>query len=296
MIELSEITDKINADVDVFGGRLPRRFAVAWAGYLQALQDFDLISQSDHRAMDSMLRSTSGADVTSPGEAIVNPRESAFEHLRNVIQNRQAALVQTYADDWPLFVGGYLAALLEQGVLSLQEYDQLLKLAPPIDPPDPIVTIFTGRIDEDELSHYIDIGLREVSVDDQVWFDVAWKSYLSALLEFGATSRSTYEDLVDTYFSVSDAALPPEIEARTHGAPHQRPPGLEADLTELISAAARRDGDSLAPVAWKAYLLGLRKWRVLSPEEFERVVQPVANARVPRSLWNHAFGRDAAAA
>jgi hypothetical protein len=43
---------------------------------------------------------------------------------------------------------GYLAAMFEWENINLTQYDELFKLLPHIDEPNPVATIFSGREDE----------------------------------------------------------------------------------------------------------------------------------------------------
>ena len=38
-----ELETRIQADIDVFGGELPERYAIAWAGYLAGLMEWKVI-------------------------------------------------------------------------------------------------------------------------------------------------------------------------------------------------------------------------------------------------------------
>lgn len=40
---------------------------------------------------------------------------------------------------------GYIAGLMEWGLLSISEYDKLFDMLPPLDTPNPVESIFTGR-------------------------------------------------------------------------------------------------------------------------------------------------------
>jgi hypothetical protein len=52
---LQEIKDRIQSEVDQFGGNLPERVALVWDGYLAALLEWDLITPSEHKDLSDML-------------------------------------------------------------------------------------------------------------------------------------------------------------------------------------------------------------------------------------------------
>ncbi|MBK8170376.1 MAG: hypothetical protein IPK60_08510 [Sandaracinaceae bacterium] len=52
---LGELTERLQKDIDHYGGSLPERVAIAWEGYRAALLEWDLISISDHAHLRGML-------------------------------------------------------------------------------------------------------------------------------------------------------------------------------------------------------------------------------------------------
>jgi hypothetical protein len=51
----SELRDRLQADVDHYGGVLPERVAIAWSGYHAALIEWGLISIPDHDRLAELL-------------------------------------------------------------------------------------------------------------------------------------------------------------------------------------------------------------------------------------------------
>jgi hypothetical protein len=52
---LQELTDRIQSEIDHFGGILPERVALVWDGYLAALLEWGLITPSEHKELSDML-------------------------------------------------------------------------------------------------------------------------------------------------------------------------------------------------------------------------------------------------
>jgi len=52
---LDELSRRIKADIDHFGGLLPERYAIAWRGYLAGLSEWGVISTADHNELWKML-------------------------------------------------------------------------------------------------------------------------------------------------------------------------------------------------------------------------------------------------
>jgi hypothetical protein len=61
--------------------------------------------------------------------------------IQNELKTFQGNLPERYALAWH----GYLAGLMEWGVIELEHYKHLQILLPPIAAPNPIPTIFSGR-------------------------------------------------------------------------------------------------------------------------------------------------------
>jgi hypothetical protein len=52
---VQELTNRICRDIKHYGGTLPERVAIAWAGYLSALLEWGLLSPPEHRRLRSLL-------------------------------------------------------------------------------------------------------------------------------------------------------------------------------------------------------------------------------------------------
>jgi hypothetical protein len=50
-----ELEDRIRADARAYGGTLPREAAIAWAGYLAGLIEWDVLTASEHAALCSLV-------------------------------------------------------------------------------------------------------------------------------------------------------------------------------------------------------------------------------------------------
>ena len=50
-----EIKERIQSEIDHFGGILPERVALVWDGYLAGLLEWGLISASQHKELSDML-------------------------------------------------------------------------------------------------------------------------------------------------------------------------------------------------------------------------------------------------
>lgn len=59
-----ELRDRIRADARAYGGTLTREVAIAWAGYLAGLIEWDVLSVSEHAALCSLLPPVDDSPVT----------------------------------------------------------------------------------------------------------------------------------------------------------------------------------------------------------------------------------------
>lgn len=57
-----EIKQRILADIKHFKGKLPERYAIAWAGYIASLYEWSFISQKSFAELDSLLPRVSEPD------------------------------------------------------------------------------------------------------------------------------------------------------------------------------------------------------------------------------------------
>jgi len=46
-----ELADRIQADIDYFGGELPEKTAISWRGYLAAMLEWQLLSVFEYRQL-----------------------------------------------------------------------------------------------------------------------------------------------------------------------------------------------------------------------------------------------------
>jgi hypothetical protein len=67
----SELSDRIQADIDHFGGVLPERTAISWRGYLAAMLEWNLISVAEYDALLACIPPVNG----DPAIAILMGRE-----------------------------------------------------------------------------------------------------------------------------------------------------------------------------------------------------------------------------
>jgi hypothetical protein len=79
-------------------------------------------------------------------------QEELLTHLEYRIQSDTQALGGTMPERFALAWGGYIAGLYEWKIIELKTYKKLLDLLPKVGEPDPILTIFTGRDDDDSSS------------------------------------------------------------------------------------------------------------------------------------------------
>ena len=77
---------------------------------------------------------------------------SGFNDIEDELNYRIQADVRAFSGDLPerysLAWRGYLAGLYEWNVINMASYIRLLALLPPVQDPNPITTIFTGREEE----------------------------------------------------------------------------------------------------------------------------------------------------
>jgi hypothetical protein len=68
---LAELSYRIDADINHFGGMLPERTAIAWRGYLAAMLEWDLIPVAQYEALSARLPSVDD----DPAVAILRGRD-----------------------------------------------------------------------------------------------------------------------------------------------------------------------------------------------------------------------------
>jgi hypothetical protein len=78
---------------------------------------------------------------------LAQPRDIAKE-LTYRISSDTAAFPEGLPERYALAWHGYLAGLMEWGIIDLSLYSKLIGLLPKINSPDPIETIFLGRDDD----------------------------------------------------------------------------------------------------------------------------------------------------
>lgn len=75
----------------------------------------------------------------------MDTRVDVLDELKYRIQSDIDAFEGKLPERYALAWHGYLAGLLEWGVIDIPSYDELFKLLPSIQEPNPIATIFSGR-------------------------------------------------------------------------------------------------------------------------------------------------------
>jgi hypothetical protein len=67
----AELSYRIQADVEHFGGAMPERTALAWRGYLAAMLEWNLLSPDQHESLVAELP----AVIDDPSVAILRGRD-----------------------------------------------------------------------------------------------------------------------------------------------------------------------------------------------------------------------------
>ncbi len=67
----AELSDRIDSDIKFFGGSLPERTTIAWRGYLAAVLEWNVISNSQYEMLLALLPPTDD----DPAIAILRGRE-----------------------------------------------------------------------------------------------------------------------------------------------------------------------------------------------------------------------------
>ncbi len=65
MHTFSDLTSKIQADIDRFGGSLPERNAIAWRGYLTALLEWSAMPVPVYRELADLIPKITDDPVTA---------------------------------------------------------------------------------------------------------------------------------------------------------------------------------------------------------------------------------------
>jgi hypothetical protein len=278
---ISELTQRINADLDAFGRMLPETYAFAWYGYLTGLRDWQVVtSVSYHNIVDLLgptvdtARSIGGcAEHQRLNAATGRSIQAQLEHC---IRLDLARTKGGFEESDTLMWSGYLAGLLEWGVLdSPLMHRQLQELLPPRSYPDPIRVLLLGRITVDELLPDLQHDILTCGGRLSDRYAVAWKAYLAGLFECDAITHAAFHRLLGYIPMIVDpdpvewivlnyGRLPKNIE---HTAAMELESGIQQGWRSVPSGSTDRYS-----IAWKAYLRGLADWEVISAATLEKLV------------------------
>jgi hypothetical protein len=284
---VTELKRRIQADIDVFEGSLPERYKVAWHGYLAGLCEWGHITQGEYSEVVWRLLPVS---VTlpvwkvDPGREQTGPytEESIKTDIHGRIQSDinqfHGQLPEHYAIAW----SGYLAGITEWRIVkgSIKSLNDLL---PPIMPPDPTLTIFTGRIYADEVETYLQHDFDAFDRQLPERYAIAWKAYLASLWEYGGIAPATYRRFQESLPPIAEPDPITMIGPDRGVAPKLRDPNIESMLEERIRETIARVQEQFLErysIAWKAYLAGLRQWHIIQRSQYDHLLDllsPIAS-------------------
>lgn len=274
---------RIKYDIEVYEGNLPERFAIAWKGYLAGLLEWQVIDLTDYDRFLELLPAIADDPVpelfsSKDSHESTDERLDITDELKSRIQKHINAfgghLLESYTIAW----NGYLAGLLEWQVIG-DSYGHLINLLPQTSNPDPILTIFSGRMDEYGLRVLLKEDIEEFQGNLPARNPIAWKAFLRGLWEYGGISPKDYKSLLSLLpptLDLEDLKLFPE-----RGSTPKTPAGrgiseqvrdeLHARIQQQLNAFQGNLPDYYT-IAWKAYLLSLQKWLVLDWEDYAQLI------------------------
>lgn len=277
-----EIKNRIQVDIDVFDEGLPERYANAWYGYLAGLTEWGVITSAIYQELHKLLPQIAASFPILPFDIenrriYLNMDVTVLEHLQQRIQADIVAfggdLPERYAIAWH----GYLAAVLEWrgSIIQMEGYNRLTNLLPPVTFPNPILTIFTGRIYEIEIENFLrqDIDIFDRQLPER--YSIAWNAYLGGLWEYGAITPITYRKLQALLPMTAQPDPIALIGIRRGAAPKLREPQLEHELAEHIRETfinIQGQSQEHFSIAWKAYLASLRQWHIIQQLQYNELL------------------------
>lgn len=276
---------RIQADIDVYEGHLPERFAIAWKGYLAGLMEWQVIALREYNRLLGLLPAIADdpiPDILSSKERLHPGGKSLniIVELQARIQKHIDAFAGTLPEAYAIAWNSYLASLTEWQVIESRPYKQLLNLLPQISNPDPVLTIFSGRQDAYAFQEYIKEDVEESQGNLPERNAIAWKAFLRGLWEYGAISTKVYQQLLSLLPTTidleelnifSERGQTPKGPGGIGGVVAQVSAELHSRIQQQIDAFQGNLPDYYL-IAWKAYLLSLEEWDVLDWEEYTQLV------------------------
>jgi len=291
MTQKIDADHRIKYDIEVYEGYLPERFAIAWKAYLAGLWEWQVIELTDYNRFLELLPAIANDPVpellsSKDSHESTDEKLDITAELKSRIQKHINAFSGHLPESYTIAWNGYLAGLLEWQVIG-DSYGHFIDLLPQTSNPDPVLTIFSGRMDE--------YGLRKIIKEDIEEFQgslpqrdaIAWKAFLRGLWEYGAISPKVYKRLLTLLpptWDLENLDLFPErgstpktpagigvseqVRAELHARIQQQLHALQGNLPEYYL------------IAWRAYLLSLKKWLVLDWEsyvELTNLLPPVSS-------------------
>lgn len=274
---------RIQDDIDVYEGHLPRRLAIAWKAYLASLMEWEVIALTDYNKLLELLPALTDdpvPDILSSKERL-NSRGESLDivaelqcRIQKDIDARSKNLPEAYAIAWK----SYLASLMEWQVISGHDYKQLIELLPQLSNPNPVLEISSGRMDAYAFQEYIKEDTEAFRGNLPERNTIAWKAYLRGLWEYGAISTKVYQQLLRLLPTTIDLE---ELNIFSERGQMPKSPGI--GVSAQVSAQLRdriqqqlNDFQGYLPenylIVWKAYLLSLEYWSVIEWSDYSQLV------------------------
>lgn len=275
---------RIHADIEVYEGHLPERFAIAWKAYLTGLMEWELLDLSEYNRLLDLLPEITNDPVidilTSKKNLLAGESLDIIAELQVRIQMHINEFGGTLPEAYAIAWNSYLASLREWQVIAPRPYKQLLNLLPPILNPDPVLTIFSGRQGAYAFQEYIKEDMEEFQGDLPERNTIAWKAYLRGLWEYGAISTKVYQQLLGLLPTTinleelnifSERGQSPKGPGGIGGVIAQVSAELHSRLLQQINAFQGNLPEYYL-IAWKAYLLSMEKWDILDWSDYTQLI------------------------
>ncbi len=277
--------NRIQQDIDVYEGNLPDLFSIAWKGYLFGLLEWQLTDSITYARCMSLLPNTNLDPIletlsskASPKIGIKSIEINIIDEIRPRIQNHINTFDGNLSEDYIIAWNGYLAALYEWGVINGHSYDVLISMMPPISNPNPVLTIFSGRVYELDIRQVIEEDIKACEGNLPERHAIFYQAFLRGLWEYGAISPKSYKKLLcllPTPLILEDLNIFPKRgqvpKSPGFGVSTQVCIELNSRIQENINAFHASLPDYYL-IAWKAYLLSLAQWLVLDWEDYQQLL------------------------
>ena len=285
---------RIQDDVNVYEGHLPKRLMIAWKAYLASLMEWKVIALTDYNKLlellpafadDSVLDILSSKQRHNPRGENLNIIAELQCRIQRDIDACGGNLPEFYAIAWH----SYLTSLMEWQVISGRNYRQLVELLPQISNPDPVLEISLGRMDAYAFQEYIKEDMEEFQGNLPERNTIAWKALLRGFWEYGAISNKVYQQvlgLLPTTIDLEELNIflergqTPKGPGGIGGVIAQLSAELHCRLLQQIDAFQGKLPEYYI-IAWKAYLLSMEQWDVLGWEDYTQLVALLPPLSIP---------------